>query len=150
MPPARGRWTKLHFTASYGDQPWPAWRSHDQDAALRLGCRANVLCAGPAPPATPGAFVGDCCSLQFTPGFASPGCQGGREGWGATSWQADMLSGQPQHALLELERSCVSVFRLALESTKLSNVWLIYPRFSIQIAKRKSWNGYLLCVLQAF
>lgn len=49
-----------------------------------------------------------------------------------------MLSGQPQHALLELERSCVSVFGLALESAKPRNAWLLYPCFSIQIAKRKS------------
>lgn len=51
---------------------------------------------------------------------------------------ADTLSSQPQLALPELERSCVSVFRLALESAKPRNVWLLYACFSIQIAKRKS------------
>lgn len=83
---------------------------HSQDLALRLGCTARFLRNVAAWLATPGAFAGVYCSLQLTPGFVCPCRRGRRERWDATSWQASALSGQPQHALPELEHS---EFRLA-------------------------------------
>ena len=66
--------------------------------------------------------------------------------WGVRECERDevqqlasqLVSGQLQRVLLELQQSHVSVFRLALEAAKPRNVWLLYPCFSIQIAKRKS------------
>lgn len=68
----------------------------------------------------------------YPPGFPSMGCKGVREGWQASLCQAS------SSVLLELQQSHVSMFRLALEAAKPRKVWLLYPCFSIQIAKRKS------------
>lgn len=71
-------------------------------------------------------------AFNVPPGFPSMGCKGVREGWQASLCQAS------SSVLPELQQSHVSMFTLALEAAKPRNVWLLYPCFSIQIAKRKS------------
>lgn len=122
------------------DVPWPGLGSEPE-------LQGQLLPSAPDWPRCLGPLQGGhCCSLELSWGFVSPGCKGGREGWGASSWQASTPSSQAQLALPELGCSRVSVFRLALESAKPRNVWLLYPCFSIQIAKRKSPTA-TCCVL---